>query len=390
MCIARSALRSSLIQNHTTLPYTSTRLDVWDALKRADADPANPAKVILIYSNASVDGAQEYGGGAGWTREHWWPQSLMGASAHANEAPATDLHALRPASPRCNTMRSNHRFASLPNAQVDEQCRLACDTSAGLCEPPDRVKGPLARSLFYMAVRYDGTADLLGSGGHDWNDLILADVASPPGLLLQWSDAFPVTPAELRRNGEVAALQGQRNPFVDDPTLAHCFWGTSPASPPSPPSLPSPPSPPPSLASPRPPSSPSHARGVFVNELHYDNAGADVNEFVEVAGRAGASLDGWQLVLYGAGGAPYRTVALSGMLGSSAGAVGWGAASFVTTGLQNGPNDGVALVDDAGVLLDFVSYEGAAAAVTRPSRAVTRPPLPPCRAACKLLMRRAG
>ena len=37
---------------------------------------------------------------------------------------------------------------------------------------------------------------------------------------------------------------------------------------------------------------------VFVNELHYDNAGADADEFVEVAGTAGTPLDGWSLVRY--------------------------------------------------------------------------------------------
>ena len=35
----------------------------------------------------------------------------------------------------------------------------ACDAVAGVCEPDDFVKGQIARSLFYMAVRYDGSDD---------------------------------------------------------------------------------------------------------------------------------------------------------------------------------------------------------------------------------------
>ena len=42
----------------------------------------------------------------------------------------------------------------------------------------------------------------------------------------------------------------------------------------------------------------AYAAEVFVNELHYDNAGTDTGEFVELAGPAGTDLTGWSLVLY--------------------------------------------------------------------------------------------
>ncbi len=37
---------------------------------------------------------------------------------------------------------------------------------------------------------------------------------------------------------------------------------------------------------------------VFINELHYDNTGTDVDEGVEIAGQAGIDLSGWSLVFY--------------------------------------------------------------------------------------------
>jgi len=43
---------------------------------------------------------------------------------------------------------------------------------------------------------------------------------------------------------------------------------------------------------------------VFVNELHYDNAGTDAGEAIEVAGPAGTDLAGWSLVLYNGSAAP--------------------------------------------------------------------------------------
>ena len=37
---------------------------------------------------------------------------------------------------------------------------------------------------------------------------------------------------------------------------------------------------------------------VFINEIHYDNAGTDMGEAIEVAGPAGEGLSGWSIVLY--------------------------------------------------------------------------------------------
>ena len=108
-------MRLSLL-GHTQVPYTSSATDTWDALKESDADPTDPSQVLLFYANVSVDGEQEYNGGAGWNREHLWPQSLANYDAGANDLAATDLHALRPALPPCNSHRSNHVFGELAGA----------------------------------------------------------------------------------------------------------------------------------------------------------------------------------------------------------------------------------------------------------------------------------
>ena len=39
---------------------------------------------------------------------------------------------------------------------------------------------------------------------------------------------------------------------------------------------------------------------VFVNEIHYANAGVDAGEFVEIAGPSGTDLTGYEVVLYDA------------------------------------------------------------------------------------------
>jgi uncharacterized repeat protein (TIGR01451 family) len=106
---------------------------------------------------------------------------------------------------------------------------------------------------------------------------------------------------------------------------------------------------------------------VFINEIHYDNVGTDVNELIEIAGPAGTDLTGWQLVLYNGGdGQSYGTpIALSGVIDDEE--RGYGALVFLTPGLQNGAPDGVALVDPSGTVRQFLSYEGTFTATNGPA-----------------------
>jgi predicted extracellular nuclease len=114
----------------------------------------------------------------------------------------------------------------------------------------------------------------------------------------------------------------------------------------------------------------SAATGVFLSELHYDNASTDVGEFFEVTGDAGGDLTGWSVVLYnGNGGASYDTVTLSGTIPNEDGSQG--AVAFYPSSIQNGAPDGLALVDDGGVVVEFLSYEGAFTAVGGPADGMT-------------------
>lgn len=112
--------------------------------------------------------------------------------------------------------------------------------------------------------------------------------------------------------------------------------------------------------------------GVFINEIHYDNAGADEGEAIEVAGPAGTDLAGWSLVLYnGSNGAVYDTTALSGVVPDQQNGFGTLYFTYPTNGIQNGSPDGVALVDAAGSVVQFLSYEGTLTAVDGPANGMT-------------------
>jgi predicted extracellular nuclease len=114
---------------------------------------------------------------------------------------------------------------------------------------------------------------------------------------------------------------------------------------------------------------PAGPTGVWINEFHYDNSGADAGEFIEIAAQAGTNLAGYSLVLYnGSGGASYQTIDLSGTIPNQAG--GYGTLQFAAVGLQNGAPDGIALVGPGGVI-EFISYEGTMTAGNGPAVGLT-------------------
>jgi predicted extracellular nuclease len=111
---------------------------------------------------------------------------------------------------------------------------------------------------------------------------------------------------------------------------------------------------------------------VFINEIHYDNAGTDEGEAIEIAGPAGTDLTGWSLVLYnGSGGVVYNTTPLNGTIPDQQNGYGTIFVSYPTNGIQNGAPDGVALVDADNNVVQFLSYEGSFMAVDGPAGGLT-------------------
>ena len=94
---------------------------------------------------------------------------------------------------------------------------------------------------------------------------------------------------------------------------------------------------------------------LVINEVDYDQVGADTGGFVEIAntGTAAATLDGIALVLVNGGdGSEYGRKTLTGTLAA-------GAKLVVDVDPQNGAPDGLALVNTTSdTLLDALSYEG--------------------------------
>ena len=102
---------------------------------------------------------------------------------------------------------------------------------------------------------------------------------------------------------------------------------------------------------------PSDAMAGWINEIHYDNSGADVGEFVEIVLTPGESIGDFALEFYnGNGGATYSgptTVTPGDLVG------GFSFFTFTGDSIQNGSPNGVALLQTGSVVPgQFLSYEG--------------------------------
>lgn len=138
--------------------------------------------------------------------EHTWPQSRFSNQAPKNIQKA-DLHHLYPTDSRANSTRGNHNFGelaygeSLSNCEISRRGDIAGSGNTGF-EPPKEHKGNVARALFYFSIRYKIAIP-------DYEEMYLR----------QWNYEDPVDEEEMNRNNIVESVQGNRNPFIDDPTL---------------------------------------------------------------------------------------------------------------------------------------------------------------------------
>ncbi|WP_194852351.1 endonuclease [Nonlabens antarcticus] len=218
----------TIIIAETGVVREHTYADITTILKDADASPANSNKVWLLYNekerrdvkfqNSSISKDK-------WNREHVFPRSRGGyfdieedeiadgidvwveTSVDSLRHGNSDAHHLRAADSRTNSSRSNKNFG-LGSTQYD-----------GPEDSQGSWHGDVARSVFYMTLRYNGLQVV--NGDPDPKLGLIGDLET----LLEWHRQDPPDDFEMNRNNVIYEWQRNRNPFIDDPELAEFIWG---------------------------------------------------------------------------------------------------------------------------------------------------------------------
>ncbi len=117
------------------------------------------------------------------------------------------------------------------------------------------------------------------------------------------------------------------------------------------------------------------AQEMWINEIHYDNTGGDVDEFVEVVVEDTfvGNLSDLEIVFYNGSngtviGQSEPRLLSTFVMGDTSN--GFTIYSRIFSSIQNGSPDGIALINN-GTVVEFISYEGTLTAVGGPANGVT-------------------
>ncbi|WP_298916176.1 endonuclease [uncultured Nostoc sp.] len=156
----------------------------------------------------------------GLNTEHVWPQSKGADKGNSR----SDLHHLFPAREDINSERGNKPFddiadtstkkwyrnntvqSTIPSSAIDE----FSESASSEFEPREKVKGDIARAIFYFYTIYRNQAE-----GVDLNYF-----QNQRQTLCKWNQQDLPDITEIERSHAIAQFQGNDNPFVLDVTLA--------------------------------------------------------------------------------------------------------------------------------------------------------------------------
>lgn len=206
--LSGNTLKSSLEtllkgERDSSFSYSSLQSN---AFPYTDVDPLRPNEgyIVSFYSGTPVKGYN------GMNKEHTWPNS------HGGNFVENDPHVIRPTLSSENSARGNMYYAAPPSDGWDP----------GFFGNA-KYRGIAARVTFYAATIGNSSGLILedvgrGQGSGTGNRM------GKLGDLLQWNLAYPVDQSEIIRNETLdISLDYNRNPFIDDTSLACRIWGNT-------------------------------------------------------------------------------------------------------------------------------------------------------------------
>ncbi|WP_299226616.1 endonuclease [uncultured Psychroserpens sp.] len=222
--VLRQALQNIIAEEGVV--RTQTYADIIDILKEADQNPLNSNQVWLLYTEQGrpkLDFQTTSNNNGKWNREHTYPRSRGGffdieedeiadgrevfwnTTADSLRHGNSDAHALRAADGPENSTRGNQHYGQY----------------TGPVATAGSFYGDVARSVLYMAVRFNGLEVVNGFPEGSTGEL--GDLAT----LLDWHRNDPPDDFEMNRNNVIYTWQFNRNPFIDHPDLVEYIWGNN-------------------------------------------------------------------------------------------------------------------------------------------------------------------
>ncbi len=215
---------------NVVLDYANARDTLYASILAADDDTLRCTySGYALYLDPTQDPTQYVylnGSSLGINTEHAYPQSKGAGDGN----PRSDMHHLFPARIPVNEARADVPFAEIPDAQTQKWFRgtqvlfsipaqdkdAYSESRTGISfEPREKVKGDIARAMFYFYTMYRAQADAADPNFFESQRLTLC----------QWLAQDPADSAELVKTWRIAPYQEDKpNPFILDCTLAHRCW----------------------------------------------------------------------------------------------------------------------------------------------------------------------
>lgn len=216
-----------IIKKANVLEYGSGNRNTWWGFWSTDRN--ENGYFIDRYSSEKewVKSTSQGAAGAGMNIEHSFPKSWWGG---AKSQAYKDLYNLMPCESKINSTKSNYPMGIVVSGDIGNGWTKVGKGTDGkwYWEPADPWKGDFARGYMYMATAYQDY-NWEGTQAHQ----ILLQGAYPTlqkwayTLYIQWAKADKPDAIEIKRNNDVAKIQGNRNPYVDFPNLMEYVWGDS-------------------------------------------------------------------------------------------------------------------------------------------------------------------
>lgn len=231
--IIRGHNRVSYASIWTHFEATDTKFNgkVWDNYSDIQCSEPPYEYTFGVHQDTGLPATVE---GLYYNREHSWPASWWGGST--TDTMYTDLYQLYPSDKWVNARRDNWPYGKVNSPSWTSQNGGKLGNNAygtgytgTAFEPIDEYKGDFARTYFYMVARYNTKVASWASNPNAENVL---DGTSYPAfetwaldMLLEWHNNDPVSQKEIERNNAIYGIQGNRNPFIDNPSFANMIWG---------------------------------------------------------------------------------------------------------------------------------------------------------------------